>query len=210
MIARMFAIRPVRYSAGALLMSVGALLVGSGCTDSEVSLKADELESLRQERLELLERFGHIQTSIRRTQAAALDAPGVSAVQDSFYAEVRRFMEREYPEAIDLLDRAERIGADVEEVSGPAPVVPDEPVTYERQQAVVGELQETERDLRPYLDQAMADQSVQEAFTELQDSLIAEMTRLDPTAPRTIDRMTETAEQIRQVDIRIAELQGRP
>jgi hypothetical protein len=206
----MFAIRPVRYSAGALLMSVGALLVGSGCTDSEVSLKADELGSLRQERLELLERFGHIQTSIRRTQAAALDAPGVSAVQDSFYAEVRRFMEREYPEAIDLLDRAERIGADVEEVSGPAPVVPDEPVTYERQQAVVGELQETERDLRPYLDQAMADQSVQEAFTELQDSLIAEMTRLDPTAPRTIDRMTETAEQIRQVDIRIAELQGRP
>ena len=119
-------------------------------------------------------------------------------------------MQREYPEAIELLDRAERIGADVERVSGPVELEPDEAVTRDEQQAVVGELQETERDLRPYLERAMTDPLVQTAFAELQDSLIAEMARLDPNAPRTIQRMTDTAEQIRQVDIRIAELQRGP
>mgnify|MGYP001825112439 CR=1 FL=1 len=82
-------------------------------------MRADEIAALRQERSQLVERFSNIQSGIRRTQAAALDAPGVSAVQDSFYAEVRRFMQREYPEAVELLDRAERIGADIERVSGP-------------------------------------------------------------------------------------------
>ena len=210
MIARMFAARPSRRSFGTLLLPIGALLVASGCTPSEASLRADELASLRQERSQLIERFSNTQSGIRRIQAAALDAPGVSMVQDSFYAEVRRFMQREYPEAIELLDRAERIGADVERVSGPVELEPDEAVTRDEQQAVVGELQETERDLRPYLERAMTDPPVQAAFAELQDSLIAEMTRLDPSAPRTIQRMTDTAEQIRQVDIRIAELQRGP
>lgn len=210
MIARMFAARPSRRSFGTLLLPIGALLVASGCTPSEASLRADELASLRQERSQLIERFSNTQSGIRRIQAAALDAPGVSMVQDSFYAEVRRFMQREYPEAIELLDRAERIGADVERVSGPVELEPDEAVTRDEQQAVVGELQETERDLRPYLERAMTDPLVQTAFAELQDSLIAEMARLDPNAPRTIQRMTDTAEQIRQVDIRIAELQRGP
>jgi len=206
----MFAARPSRRSFGTLLLPIGALLVASGCTPSEASLRADELASLRQERSQLIERFSNTQSGIRRIQAAALDAPGVSMVQDSFYAEVRRFMQREYPEAIELLDRAERIGADVERVSGPVELEPDEAVTRDEQQAVVGELQETERDLRPYLERAMTDPLVQTAFAELQDSLIAEMARLDPNAPRTIQRMTDTAEQIRQVDIRIAELQRGP
>ena len=210
MIARMFAARPSRRSFGTLLLPIGALLVASGCTPSEASLRADELASLRQERSQLIERFSNTQSGIRRIQAAALDAPGVSMVQDSFYAEVRRFMQREYPEAIELLDRAERIGADVERVSGPVELEPDEAVTRDEQQAVVGELQETERDLGPYLERAMTDPLVQTAFAELQDSLIAEMARLDPNAPRTIQRMTDTAEQIRQVDIRIAELQRGP
>jgi DNA replication initiation complex subunit (GINS family) len=173
-------------------------------------MRADEIAALRQERSQLVERFSNIQSGIRRTQAAALDAPGVSAVQDSFYAEVRRFMQREYPEAVELLDRAERIGADIERVSGPVEVAPDAAVTREQQQAVVGELQETERDLRPYLQRAMTDPVVQAAFSVLQDSLIAEMTRLDPGAPSTIQRMSDTAEEIRQVDMRIAELQSYP
>ncbi len=210
MIARMFAARPSWRSFGALLLPIGALLVTSGCTPSEASLRADELASLRQERSRLIERFSNTQSGIRRTQAAALDAPAVRMVQDSFYAEVRRFMQREYPEAVELLDRAERIGDDVERVSGPVAMAPDEAVTRDEQQAVVGELQETERDLRPYLERAMTDPLVQAAFAELQDGLIAEMTRLDPSAPQTIQRMTDTAEQIRQVDIRIAELQRRP
>ena len=119
-------------------------------------------------------------------------------------------MQREYPEAVELLDRAERIGADIERVSGPVEVAPDAAVTREQQQAVVGELQETERDLRPYLQRAMTDPVVQAAFSVLQDSLIAEMTRLDPGAPSTIQRMSDTAEEIRQVDMRIAELQSYP
>ena len=56
----------------------------------------------------------------------------------------------------------------------------------------------------------MTDPVVQAAFSVLQDSLIAEMTRLDPSAPSTIQRMSDTAEEIRQVDMRIAELQSYP
>ena len=210
MIARMFAARPSRRSIGAVLLPAGVLLFGSGCTDSETSMRANELAELQQERSQLLVQISNIQSGIRRIQAAALDAPGASAVQDSFYSEVRTFMQREYPEAVELLDRAERIGAEVERVSGPAELAPGDPVTTEQQQAVVGELQDTERDLRPYLQQAMEDPAVQGAFSVLQDSLIAEMTRLDPNAPRTIQRMSDTAEEIREVDIRIAELQSGP
>ena len=210
MIARMFAIRRSWRCHGSALIAIGALLVGSGCTDSETNARAEQLVSLRQERHELVKRFGYVQSSIRRIQGAALDDPGVRVAQDSFYTELRRFMQRENPEAVELLDRAARIGSDVERMSGPVPMMTGEPVTVEQQQSVVGELQETERELRPYLQQAMADPAVQSAFAALQESLVAQMTRLDPNAPGTIRRMNETAEEIRQLDIQIAELESGP
>ena len=210
MIARMFAIRPSRHAVSALLLAISGLLIGSGCTDSETSARAKELAALRQERHDLVQRFSNIQSGIRRTQAAALDDPGVRMAQDTFYAELRRFMQREAPEAVELLDRAVRVGNDVERLSGPVPMMTGEPVTIEQQQAVVGELQETERELRPYLQLALADPAVQSAFAALQDSLVAEMTRLDPNAPATIRRMNETADEIRLADMRIAELENGP
>jgi hypothetical protein len=95
-------------------------------------------------------------------------------------------------------------------LSGPVPLVPDAPVTAEDQQAVAGEVRTIERELRPYIEGALEDPAVQSTFAALQDSLVTQMTRLDPNAPATIRRMNETAEQIRQVDLRIAELQGGP
>jgi hypothetical protein len=209
-IARMFAIRSSRRALGAVLLAIGGLLIGSACTDSETSARTKQLASLRQERHDLVQRFSNIQSGIRRTQAAALDDPGVRMAQDTFYAELRRVMQREGPEAVELLDRAVRVGNDVERLSGPVPMMTGEPVTLEQQQAVVGELQETERELRPYLQRALADPAVQSAFAALQNSLVAEMARLDPNSPGTIRRMKETAEEIRQVEIRIAELESGP
>jgi hypothetical protein len=206
----MFAVRRSWRAHSSALIAIGTVLVGSGCTDSETSVRAEQLESLRQERRELVKRFGYVQSSIRRTQGAALDDPGVRVAQDSFYTELRRFMQRENPEAVELLDRAARIGSDVERMSGPVPMMTGEPVTAEQQQSVVGELAETERDLRPYVQRALADPAVQVAFAELQNRLIAQMTLLDPNAPGTIRRMNETAEEIRQVDIQIAELESGP
>ncbi len=208
MIARMFAIRSSRRALSTVLLAVAGLLIGSACTDSETSARTKQLASLRQERHDLVQRFSNIQSGIRRTQAAALDDPGVRMAQDTFYAELRRFMQREGPEAVELLDRAVRVGNDVERLSGPVPMMTGEPVTIEQQQAVVGELAETERELRPYLQRALADPAVQSAFAALQDSLVAQMVRLDPNSPGTIRRMNETAEEIRQVEIRIAELES--
>lgn len=208
--AHMFANRQSPRTWSATLLAIGVLLVGSGCTGSESSERAEALDSLRQERHDLVQRFQNIQSTIRRTQAAALDDPGVSAVQDSFYAELRRYMERENPEAVVLLDRAEEIGAEVERMSGPVPMLGGEPVTAEQQQSVVGELQQTERDLRPHVRNAMADSAVRAKFAVLQASLVEQMKILDPSSPATIGRMTETAEEVRQVDIRIAELEGGP
>ncbi len=210
MIASMFAIKPFRRTRGTTLLAIASLLVGSGCTGGETSERAEELASLRQQRFELVKRFGYIQSSIRHVPGAALDHPGVRAAQDSFYTEFRRFVQREDPEAVEFLDRAVEVGGNVERLSGPVPLVPDTPVTAEDQQAVAGEVRTIERELRPYIDGALEDPAVQSVFAALQDSLVTQMTRLDPNAPETIRRMNETAEQIRQVDLRIAELQGGP
>lgn len=210
MIASMFASKPFCRTRGTTLLAIASLLVGSGCTGGETSERAEELASLRQQRFELVKRFGYIQSGIRQVQGAALDHPGVRAAQDSFYAEFRRFVQREDPEAVELLDRAVEVGGNVERLSGPVPLVPDTPVTAEDQQAVAGEVRTIERELRPYIDGALEDPAVQSVFAALQDSLVTQMTRLDPNAPETIRRMNETAEQIRQLDLRIAELQGGP
>ncbi len=209
MIVRMFAIRPSRCIVSAVCLAIVGLL-GSGCTGSEAGERADQLASLRQERHDLIEQFNNIQASIRRTQAAALDESGVRFAQDAFYAELRRYMEQENPAAVELLDRADEIGDEIDRLSGPVPMMTGEPVTAEEQRAVVAELAETERILRPHIQQAMSDSAVQSAFAVLQDSLITQMARIDPNATRTVNRMTEIADEIRSVDLRIAELERGP
>ncbi len=209
MIARMFATLPYRCTLSAAFLAIVGLL-GSGCTDSEAGDRAGQLATLQQERHDLIQRFSNVQTSIRRTQAEALEESGVRQAQDAFYAELRRYMEREDPAAVELLDRAEEIGDEIEQMSGPIPMMSGEPVTAEQQQAVVDELAETERSLRPHIERAMVDPAVQSAFTELQDSLVTQMARIDPNATKTVSRMNEIAEEIRLVEIRIAELEAGP
>lgn len=210
MIASMFALRPFRGSPGATVLVIGGLLIVAGCTGGETSARAEELESLREQRFELVQRFGYVQAGIRQVQGAALDYPGVRTAQDTFYAAFRRYVEREHPDAIALLDQAVEVGGEVERMSGPVPIAPESPVTAEDQLAVAGEVRTIERELRPYIQEAMADPVVQTVFAALQDSLVTQMTRLDPNAPATIRRMNEIAEEIRQVDLRIAELRAGP
>jgi hypothetical protein len=193
-----------------LLVVIGGLVAASGCTTSEADARAEELESLHQERLDLIERFGIIQSTIRKTQGAALDHPGVRIAQDSFYTQMKRFAQEEDPEVVELLERAARVGADFERMSSSVPIMTGEPVTAEQQRAVATELQTVERALRPHVQRALADSTVHSAFVTAQDSLVEQMTRLDPNVPETIRRMEEVAEQIRELDIRIAELRSGP
>jgi len=204
----MFAARPSQSSLRAVLLVLGSLLIGSACTGSETSARTEELDSLRQERLNLIERFAIIQSPIRETQGAALDYPGVRIAQDSFYAKLQRFAVREHPEVDELLQRAAIVGADLERMSNSASIMIGEPVTAEKQQAVADELQDVERELRPHLQRALQDSTVHAAFAAAQDSLVEQMTRLDPSVPQTIRRMEEVAGLIREVDIRIAELES--
>lgn len=207
MTARMFAVRPIRSFVRAVPIVIGSLLIGSACTGGESSVSAEELDSLRQERSDLIERFAAVQSPIRRTQAAALDYPGVRIAQDSFYASLRRFAVSEDPEVEQLLQRATMVGADLERMSSPAPIMIGEPVTAEQQQAVADELQNVERELRPHILRALQDSTVYAAFAAARDSLVEQMTRLDPNVPETIQRMEAVAKQIQEVDIRIAELE---
>jgi len=207
-IASMFAIKPFRSTLGTTLLAIVSLLVGSGCTGGETSARTEELDSLRQERLDLIERFAIIQSPIRKTQGAALDYPGVRIAQDSFYAKLKRFAVREHPEVDELLRRAAIVGADFERMSNSAPIMIGEPVTAEQQQAVADELQDVERELRPHVQRALQDSTVHAAFAAAQDSLVEQMTRLDPSVPQTIRRMEEVAGLIREIDIRIAELES--
>lgn len=207
MTARKFAVRSIRSLLSPILLVVGTLLIGSACTGGETSLRTQELASLRQERLALIERFAAIQSPIRGTQAAALDYPGVRIAQDSFYASLRRFVVSEDPEVEQLLQRATMVGADLEQMSSSAPIMIGEPVTVEQQQAVADELRNVERELRPHIERALQDSTVHAAFAVAQDSLVEQMTRLDPNVPDTIRRMEVVAKQIQEVDIRIAELE---
>jgi len=206
-IASKFAALTTWRTGSSLLVVIAGLVSTSGCTTSETSARAEELESLHEERLDLIDRFGVIQSTIRKTQGAALDHPGVRFAQDSFYTEMKRFAEREDPEVAELLERAARAGADLERMSSSVPIMTGEPVTAEQQRAVAAELQTVERALRPHVQRALADSAVHSAFAAAQDSLVAQMTRLDPNVPGTIRGMEDITERIRELDIRIAELE---
>ncbi len=202
---RMFARRAPWCS---VLFTLAGVTAVGGCTRSEEDVRAEELAELRRQRLELVERFGLIQAGIRQTQGAALDHPGVQAAQDSFQTRLLAYARSEDPDALPLLERSAELGADYERMSGQQPVFSDQPVTADEQIAVAGEIQSVERALRPHLQRAMLDPSVRAAFMALQDSLVQEMNRLDPDVSVTLRRMEETAERIRQIDLRIAELEG--
>jgi hypothetical protein len=186
------------------------LAVAGGCTGSE--LKSEQLDTLRSEQADLRRRFFAVQNRIRRTQAAALDSPGVRATQDRFYTLLREEMVSNDPAAANLLERSRRIGADLDRVSGPVLPMPDqadeEVVPPSERRFVAGELAAAERELRPHITLAMRKPRVAEAFQELQDSVAVTMTRIDPRSAASIERLNELTEQMRQIEIEIENLEG--
>ena len=210
MTARKFSHRYPILFRGAWQLALCALASTAGCTGSEP--ESAELTALRNEQADLRRRFNVVQNSIRRTQAAALDAAGVRAAQDQFYTILREEMVSNDPETAELLERSRRIGADLERVSGPVLTTPDSAdesaVAASEREAVVDDLAATERELRPHIDRAMQEPRVAEAFNELQDSVTATMTRIDPNSAASIERLKELAEQMRQIEIEIVKLEG--
>lgn len=198
---------PLRRAWPVAIFSLAAI---GGCTGSEPA--SEELAALRAERAELRRRFSAVQDGIRRTQAAALDAPGVKAAQDTFYTLLHEVMVANDPAAAQLLERSRRIGADLDRVSGPVLTTPEQAdelvASGSERRAVADELAATEQELRPHVDRAMQDPGVARAFAALQDSLTVEMTRIDPNSAASINSLHELAEQMRQVEIEIVDLEA--
>jgi hypothetical protein len=211
-IARKFSCgAPRRVSSVPWAILVG-LVAGAGCTGGQPDPDAEQLATLRTERAELRSRFSAVQDGIRRTQAAALDDPGVRAAQESFYERLAASIMESDPAAAGLLERARRIGADLDRVSGPVLTTPeqaDEAVaSASEREAVANELAAVELALRPHIDRAMQDPEVNTAFTALQDSVQVVMERIDPSSAAAVARLKQIAEQMRDLDGQIARLEG--
>ncbi|MEJ2547640.1 MAG: hypothetical protein P8125_07450 [Gemmatimonadota bacterium] len=210
MTVRKFSPRSPNSVRSVLPFALSLLMAIAGCTGSET--ESAELAALRTERADLRRRFHAVQDGIRRTQAAALDAPGVRAAQDRFYTLLREEMVSNDPAAAELLERSRRIGADLDRVTGPVVTTPDQAderiATPSQRRAVADEFAAAEKELRPHITLAMQEPSVVEAFNELQDSLTATMTRIDPNSAASIERLNELAEQMRQIEIEIVKLEG--
>ncbi|MEJ2482422.1 MAG: hypothetical protein P8049_04725 [Gemmatimonadota bacterium] len=209
MTARKFSLRTAASFRPVWPLAFFLLAVLAACTGSEP--ESEQLAALRSERADLRRRFSAVQDGIRRTQAAALDAPGVRTAQDSFYALLRREMVSNDPAAADLLERSLRIGTDLERVSGPVLTTPDQAdervASESEREAVADELAVTERELRPHVDRAMRAPNVAAAFKALQDSLTLAMARIDPNSASSIERLNELAEEMRQIEIEIVQLE---
>jgi len=193
----------------AVLAAVGFV----ACTGGEARPDPERLDSLRGERLELMRQFGAVQARIRRTQAAALDEPGPAAARTAFYEEIRGFAEREGPRSVALLEQALRVGADLTRVSTPVITTPEgatgEVASPGEREAIANELAATERELRPFVDRAMADSAVRVSFETLQDTLVAPMIGLDPGVEASLGRLREVADSIGRIEAAIARERGR-
>ncbi len=204
-----FALRPTVPVPTLLLLGVlGAL----ACTGGEGGADAARLQSLQDQRSVLVRQFGSVQGRIRTTQATALTEPNVAAARDRFYEELERFARAGGPEDVELMQRALEIGADLTRLSTPVVVSDDGPTasaaTPEERQEIARRLAETERDMRPFVERALADSAVRSSFGALRDSLVVTMERLDPGTRSALEQMNRVAERIREVDASIALLRG--
>lgn len=194
----------------ALLAGVASLGLALGaCVDAADT--EQRLAELRSERRSLLMQFTSAQNAIRGYQNRALDEPGARAAVDTFYSTFRATVERDDPEALELLDRAEAVGADLALLSTPVLLEQgqDDPrLSDEERRAVANELAEVERQLRPVIQRTFADPEVQSRFQTLQDSVIAGILRQDPAARRSLELMSRLERQMMEVDREIARLEG--
>jgi hypothetical protein len=187
-----------------------AVLVAAVAACSDSSAKEEELASLRGKRRSLLLQFSSVQHAIRGAQGQALEEPGVRAAQDAFNAELRAVVLRDDPESVELLDRAQEVGHDLEAMSQPILLQQGEedprPVSDEARAEVARELAEVERNLRPVIDRAFRDPGVAQSFAALRDSVVAAMLRIDPGTQRSMDLMADLEAQVAEVDGEIARL----
>ena len=191
------------------LFAAMVAMIPAACAEDTAT--EDRLAELRSERRSLLIQFTSAQNAIRQYQSRALDEPGVRAAQDSFEAVFRATVERDAPEAIELLDRAEALGRDLQLLSTPVILEQgqDDPrLSDDERRQVAAELAEVEQLLRPVTDRAFQDPAVQASFRTLQDSVIAAILRQDPSAQASMDLMARLEGQIADVDAEIAALAG--
>ena len=194
----------------AMLVAV-LLAVGAACTtaDDEADRRLAELQAQRRS---LLTQFSSVQNAIRRIQASALQEENVRVAQDTFNARLRASVQRDDPESVALLDRAQEVGRSLEEIA--TPVILQEgqedprPNSEQERARLAAELQETEVALRPVVDRAFQDPAVVEAFGALRDSVAAAMLRIDPSTQVSMDRMAELESQVAAIDAEIASLSG--
>jgi hypothetical protein len=191
----------------AILVAVAATLA-SACSGPSAQSE-EHLAELRSERRTLLLQFYAAQQGMRRVQATALEEEGVRSAQDSFNAELRAVVARDNPEAVALLDRAEAVGHDLQQLATPLVEKEQEdprPVSPEERTQLAAELAEVERALRPVIDEAFEDPAVAESFSALRDSVVATMLRLDPGTQRSMDLMADLEARVAEVDAEIARL----
>lgn len=192
----------------AILVGVAATLA-SACSGPSAQSE-EHLAELRAERRTLLMQFHAAQQAIRRVQATALEEEGVRSAQDSFNAELRAVVARDTPEAVALLDRAEAVGHDLQQLATPRLLEEEQedprPVPPEERTQLAADLAEVERALRPVIDEAFEDPAVVESFSALRDSVVATMLRLDPGTQRSMDLMADLEARVAEVDAEIARL----
>jgi alpha-D-ribose 1-methylphosphonate 5-triphosphate synthase subunit PhnH len=182
----------------ATTLGVGTMACGEGGAANE-----ERLAELRSQRRSLVTQFAAAQNAIRNVQARALEEQGVRAAQDSFQAVLRSVIQRDDPEAVAVLDRAEAVGQDLQLLSTPVLLAPgdeDPRMSPEEQRAVAKELAEVESLLRPVTDRAFQDPDVRARFAILQDSVLAAILRLEPGSQVNLDVMRRLEAQIVELD----------
>ncbi len=197
-----------RYST--ILVAVAATLATASTCSGPSARNEERLAELRSQRRSLLMQFSSVQNGIRRVQARALEEEGVRLAQDSFNAVLRAAVARDDPEAVELLDRAEAVGHDLQQLATPILLQQGQddprPVSSEERTRMATELAEVERDLRPVISQAFQDPAVTEAFSSLRDSVMATMLRMDPQTQLSMDLMADLEGQVAEIDSEIASL----
>lgn len=195
-----------------LIRSIGlasALVLTLGCVDS-ASEREERLAQLRNERQVLLSQFSSVQDIIRNVQRRALEEPNVRRTQEAFNETLRQVIERDDPEAVDLLDRAKAVGRDLESMANPILLQEGQedprPSTPEERAEVAAELAQVERELRPVLARAFQDPAVAAAFSALRDSVVAAILRIDPGAQLTMDSMAEIEARVAEIEAEMARL----
>lgn len=191
---------------GLIVLASLAAVLAMACNDGSRA-RDDERIALEQRRAQLVIQFMSVQNQIRGLQGQALDDPMVIELQARFYDVFRARMIEVEPQAEGWLDRAKEVGAEVNRLSGPVLLAPGEkPAPPEERTAIMRELAQLEKTLRPVQEEVLQYPEVATAFAELQDSVAATIVRLDPNAARTLEQMKLLDDDIRALDRQIAEL----